>query len=84
MAPAEVAGVAVTAQGRRDQELMRLEPRRDGRGNPYYWIAFQRGKSEPANGTDLRALAQNKISLTPLELDLTHEPTMTRFAQLFA
>ncbi|AZO77860.1 MULTISPECIES: 5'/3'-nucleotidase SurE [unclassified Bosea (in: a-proteobacteria)] len=82
--PAEVAGVAVTAQGRRDQELMRLEPRRDGRGNPYYWIAFQRGKHEPANGSDLRALAEKKISVTPLELDLTHEPTMTRFAQLFA
>ena len=82
--PAEVVGVAVTAQGRRDQELMRLEPRRDGRGNPYYWIAFQRGKHEPANGTDLRALAEKKISVTPLELDLTHEPTMTRFAQLFA
>ena len=84
VAPSEVAGVAVTAQGRRDQELMRLEPRRDGRGNPYYWIAFQRGKNEPANGTDLRALAENRISVTPLELDLTHEPTMTRFAQLFA
>jgi 5'-nucleotidase len=84
IAPAEVAGVAVTAQGRRDQELMRLEPRRDGRGNPYYWIAFQRGRHEPANGTDLRALAENRISVTPLELDLTHEPTMTRFARLFA
>ncbi len=84
VAPAEVAGVAVTAQGRRDQELMKLEPRRDGRGNPYYWIAFQRGRNEPANGTDLRALAENRISVTPLELDLTHEPTLTRFAQVFA
>ncbi|KQU51217.1 stationary phase survival protein SurE [Bosea sp. Leaf344] len=82
--PAEVAGVAVTAQGRRDQELMRLEPRHDGRGNPYFWIAFQRSKSEPANGTDLRALAEKKISVTPIELDLTHEPTLTRFAQIFA
>ncbi len=84
MPPAEVAGVAVTAQGRRDQELMRLEPRADGRGNPYFWIAFQRSKSEPANGTDLRALSQKKISITPIELDLTHEPTLTRFAQVFA
>lgn len=82
--PAEVAGVAVTAQGRRDQELMRLEPRADGRGNPYFWIAFQRSKSEPANGTDLRALSQKKISITPIELDLTHESTLTRFAQVFA
>ncbi|WP_332690756.1 5'/3'-nucleotidase SurE, partial [Bosea sp. (in: a-proteobacteria)] len=48
--PAEVKGVAVTVQGRRDQELVRLEPRQDGRGNPYFWIAFQRSKREPANG----------------------------------
>ncbi len=84
VAPADVKGVAVTVQGRRDQELMRLEPRQDGRGNPYFWIAFQRSKSEPANGTDLRALSEHKISVTPLELDLTHEPTLTRFAQVFA
>lgn len=83
-APGEVKGVAVTAQGRRDQELMRLEPRQDGRGNPYFWIAFQRSRKEPANGTDLRALSEQRISLTPLELDLTHEPTLTRFAQVFA
>jgi 5'-nucleotidase len=82
--PAEVAGIAVTVQGRRDQELVRLDPRTDGRGNPYFWIAFQRGRNEPANGTDLRALSENKISVTPLELDLTHEPTLTRFAQVFA
>ena len=82
--PDEVAGVAVTVQGRRDQELVQLEPRKDGRGNPYYWIAFQRSGKEPANGTDLKALAEKRISITPLELDLTHEPTLTRFAQLFA
>lgn len=83
-APAEVEGVSVTVQGRRDQELMRLEPRTDGRGNPYFWIAFQRSRKEPANGTDLRALSERRISVTPLELDLTHEPTLTRFAQVFA
>ena len=84
VSPAEVAGVAVTVQGRRDQELVRIDPRQDGRGNPYFWIAFQRSKMEPANGTDLRALAEKKISVTPLELDLTHEPTLTRFARVFA
>lgn len=84
VAPGDVAGIAVTVQGRRDQELLQLQPRQDGRGNPYFWIAFARGKGEPANGTDLRALAEKKISLTPLELDLTHEPTLTRFARVFA
>ena len=82
--PSEVEGVSVTVQGRRDQELVKLEPRKDGRGNPYYWIAFQRSRKEPANGTDLRAMAEKRISVTPLELDLTHEPTLTRFARVFA
>src|SRR5437588_806396 len=29
-----VKGIAVTTQGKRDQELLRIEPRFDGRGNP--------------------------------------------------
>jgi len=28
-------GIAVSTQGKRPQELLRIEPRRDGRGNPY-------------------------------------------------
>lgn len=83
VSPEAVQGVAVTVQGRRDQQLVKLEPRQDGRGNPYYWIAFQRSRKEPGNGTDLRALSENRISITPLELDLTHEPTLTRFARVF-
>jgi 5'-nucleotidase len=83
-APEEVQGVAVTAQGARDQQLLRLDGRVDGRGKPYYWIAFQRGPHTPANGTDLWALAQKKVSVTPLRLDLTDEPMMTRYARAFA
>ncbi len=81
--PEEVKGVAVTVQGRRNQELLRIDPREDGRGKAYYWIAFSRGRSEPPNGTDLKALQEMKISITPLELDLTHEPTLTRLASAF-
>ncbi len=44
-----VQGVSVTAQGRRDQDLLRIEPRFDGRSNPYYWIAFSR-KGRPNAG----------------------------------
>ena len=38
--PDAVKGIAVACQGKRDQELLRIEPRFDGRGNPYYWIAY--------------------------------------------
>ncbi|MFG1295834.1 MULTISPECIES: 5'/3'-nucleotidase SurE [Xanthobacter] len=82
-APEEITGVAATAQGRRDQKLMRIEPRRDGRNNPYYWIAFERRIFETAPGSDLRALDEGRISVTPLRLDMTDEPLMTRLALLF-
>jgi 5'-nucleotidase len=82
--PDEVAGVAVTTQGKRDQELLRIDARHDGRGNPYFWIAFGRGGvSGAALGSDLAALNENRISITPLRLDLTDEPFMTKLAELF-
>jgi 5'-nucleotidase len=80
----EVKGVAVTTQGKRDQEWLRIDARQDGRGNPYYWIAFSRGPRPPSrNGTDLRALSDHWISVTPLRIDMTDEPFMTRLAELF-
>ena len=83
-APGEVQGIAVTAQGKRDQEWIRIDARQDGRGNPYYWIAFSRGPRPPSrNGTDLRALTDHWISVTPLRIDMTDEPFMTRLAELF-
>ena len=78
----EVAGVAVTVQGKRDQELLRIDARHDGRGNPYFWIAFSRGGNiGGAAGSDLAALNKKLISVTPLRLDLTDEPFMTRLAE---
>lgn len=84
LAPEEVGGIRVTAQGRRDQNLLRIDQRADGRGHPYYWIAFERRVFETVNGSDLHALDQGYISVTPLRLDMTDEPMMTRLAQVFS
>jgi 5'-nucleotidase len=83
-APEEVAGIAITTQGRRDTELLRIEERRDGRGNPYYWLMFKRGNFTPEVGTDIEAIAAGKISLTPLRLDLTDGATLLRYSAAFA
>jgi 5'-nucleotidase len=83
-AAAKAAGVAVTRQGRRDSELMQIEERRDGRGIPYYWLKFMRGGFEPEIGSDIEALAANKVSITPLSLNLTDEATRARYAAAFA
>ena len=70
--PDEVQGVAVTAQGRRDTGLLHVEERHDTWGNPYYWLAYRRSKSAPKEGTDLWAIQNHKISVTPLSLEMTN------------
>jgi len=83
-APAEVKGIAVTTQGRNRQERLQIDQRQDGRGNAYYWIAYVRMRPQPpADGSDISALADNRIAVTPLRLDMTDEPLMTRLAELF-
>jgi len=80
----DVQGVAITMQGKRDQDLLRIDPRHDGRGNPYYWLTFARKeRPKPRDGTDLSAVAAKRISVTALRLDLTDEPFMTRLASVF-
>lgn len=70
--PEAIAGTLVTQQGRRNQDSLTIEDRMDPRGNPYYWLGFKRGNSTPEEGTDLWAIYSGKISVTPLNLDLTH------------
>src|SRR6266480_3904136 len=80
--PDAVKGVAITMQGKRDQDLLRIDARHDGRGNPYYWLAFaRRERRDLGAGTDLAAIAENRIAVTPLRLNLTDEPFMTRLAE---
>jgi 5'-nucleotidase len=82
--PGDVKGIEVTSQGKRDQEWLRIDPRHDGRGNPYFWIAFARGPRPPSpDGTDLQALREHRISVTPLRLDLTDERFKSRLTVLF-
>jgi 5'-nucleotidase len=73
--PEEVAGIRVTRQGKRNLGFLKIDERRDGRGNPYFWIGFERAAmiDMPADGTDLAALRERYISVTPLRLDRTDE-----------
>jgi 5'-nucleotidase len=82
--PGQVKGIAITTQGKRDQEMLGIDERKDGRGNPYYWIAFKRRQSPKIRSdSDMSALAENRISVTPLRLDLTDEPFKARLAEVF-
>jgi 5'-nucleotidase len=71
--PDQVVEVALTEQGRRDPGMLNIDERSDTWGTPYYWLAFQRRRSQTVEGTDLWAIYSNRISVTPLFLNLTHQ-----------
>ena len=55
---------------------MHAVKRTDLRGRDYYWMSFRGEKQDHPEGTDLRAMDDGKISVTPLHIDLTHAPTV--------
>jgi 5'-nucleotidase len=80
--PQAVRGIAVTSQGKRaiaDNLTERLDPR----GRPYYWIGPVRedGIAEP--GTDLAAINQKQVSVTPIYLNLTNVPVLASLKKVF-
>lgn len=69
--PNDVKGVKITHQGLRQQHSLNLDERLDSRGIPYYWIGYRREKTTPVEGSDLWAVYNGYVSITPLSLDLT-------------
>ncbi len=66
----EIKGIQVTRQGLRvyhDKVDRRLDPR----NRPYYWVIGALPTSIPERGTDVGALAEGYVSVTPIQLDLT-------------
>lgn len=69
--PDMVSGTRVTTQGRRLPGSFRPVRRVDERDFPYYWIKLSYQTGDLAAGTDLHAIAENAVSITPMHLDLT-------------
>lgn len=69
---AELTGVEVTRQSSR-RYVNRLEKRADPRGRDYYWLTGSVEDGDSAPGTDVRAVAEGRISVTPLRLDMTYD-----------
>jgi len=75
--PAEkIRGIALTRQGLRVYHS-RLDERSDPRGKPYFWIGGDAPTGVPERGTDVGALAEGFVSVTPLQLDLTAYRALT-------
>ena len=71
----ELKGFMITRQGLRVYRDA-LESRIDPRGKPYYWIGGEAPTGVDEPGTDFGALQAGYVSITPLQLDLTHYRAM--------
>jgi 5'-nucleotidase len=77
LGPGELAGVAITRLGRRVYRDVLVE-RRDPRERPYYWIGGEPPGGHLDEGTDIWALAQGLVSVTPIHLDMTAHDLIPR------
>ena len=71
----ELKGYMITRQGLRVYRDA-LDVRTDPRGKPYYWIGGEAPTGVDEPGTDFGALRAGYVSITPLQLDLTHVKAM--------
>lgn len=83
VAAAEVKGVEITQLGRRKIGGSMVAGE-DPRGQRYFWIGGGRREERGLEGTDLEAVHRGAISITPLSLELTHEPTIATLRGVFA
>ena len=74
--PDDVKAVEMTFQGRRDQHVIYADKRTDPRGGTYFWLGFRGNRSNPPEGSDIRAVYDGRISVTPLHIDLTHRESI--------
>ena len=74
--PDEVKGIRVCRQGLRDYGRLRIVQRTDPRGYDYYWFGLGPMVQTPGHSTDLEAIDDGFVSVSPLHLDLTHEPSL--------
>ena len=76
IAPDQVAGIRVVRQGFHDYARGSIVESTDPRGYPYFWFGLHGIEHTPGHATDLEAIADGFIAVTPLTLDFTHEASL--------
>ena len=79
----EVKGIRAVRQGFHQYARGTLVERTDPRGRRYYWFGLDPIEHTLDHGTDLEAIDERFVSVTPLQLDLTHYDSIGRLAECF-
>ena len=74
----------IVPQGLRDYGRARMDKRSDPRGFPYYWLAMDRVPLTVTGETDLDASAEGYVSVTPLQVDMTHHASLDMLRAVYA
>ncbi len=75
-APDEIKGIRVVRQGFHDYARGTVVKGTDPRGFDYYWFGLHGIKHTPTHDTDLEAIADGYVAVTPLSLDFTHDESL--------
>lgn len=81
---AEVQGIRVVRQGFHDYARGSVVEGMDPRGYRYFWFGLHGIEHTPGHQTDLEAIQDGYVSVTPLQLDLTHDASLAQLAERFA
>ncbi len=79
----DVKGVRVVSQGIRDYGRLQIVSNRDPRGFEYHWFGLGPMVETPAHSTDLEAIEDGYVSVTPLHLDLTHYDSIETLKSIY-
>ena len=77
---AEVQGIRVVRQGFHDYARGSVVEGTDPRGYQYFWFGLHGIEQTPGHATDLEAIQDGYVSVSPLQLDLTHEASLAELA----
>ncbi|MHA7819332.1 MAG: 5'/3'-nucleotidase SurE [Erythrobacter sp.] len=83
LAAENVKGIRATRQGFHDYSRGTVVEGRDPRGFKYYWFGLDPIEHTLDHGTDLEAIDEGHISVTPLQLDLTHHSSLGTLAERY-
>lgn len=78
-----VKGIRVVRQGFHDYARGSVVEGRDPRGFRYYWFGLDAIEHTLDHGTDLEAIDEGYVAVTPLQLDLTHYSSLGILAERF-
>ena len=83
LAAEKVRGIKVVRQGFHDYSRGSVVEGMDPRGFRYYWFGLHGIEHTPGHASDLEAIADGFVSVTPLQLDFTHEASLAPLDGLY-